>query len=76
VFYLLTRNLVLDNHTMELGIQGFSLLCKIARKREEETTLCSVPESSILTFELPLWEKLHPKLHTSHLKSQRFMSFC
>jgi hypothetical protein len=33
----------LDNHTVELEIQGFILLYMIARRREGETTLCSVP---------------------------------
>jgi hypothetical protein len=28
---------------VELGTKGFILLCKIARRREGETTLCSVP---------------------------------
>jgi hypothetical protein len=42
IFYLLTRNLVLDNHTVELGTQDFILLCRIARRREGETTICSI----------------------------------
>jgi hypothetical protein len=37
------RNLVLDNHTVELETQGFILLYMIARRREGENTLCSVP---------------------------------
>jgi hypothetical protein len=35
VLYLLTRNLVLDNHTVELETKDFILLCRIARSRGE-----------------------------------------
>lgn len=44
-FYLqsLIRNLVLDNHAMDLGTQSKTLLCRIARVREREDTSKSIP---------------------------------
>jgi hypothetical protein len=76
VFYLITWNLVLDNHKVELGTQAFILLCRIARRREGEISLFSVPWDFDITLDSPLWGKLLPRLHTLHLESQRFKSFC
>jgi hypothetical protein len=76
VFYLLTRNLVLDNHRVELGTQGFILLCWMTRRREGEIPLCAVPRKFDITLESPLWGQLLPALHILHLESQFFKSFC
>ena len=57
ILLLLIWNVVLDNHTVELGTQGFILFCRIARRREGEITLYSIPREFDITLESPLWGK-------------------
>ncbi len=56
--YLLTRNLVLDNHAVELGTQGFILFCRIARRREGEIALYSIPREFDINPQVTLVGKI------------------
>jgi hypothetical protein len=69
LFILLTRNLVIDNQTVELGTQG-NLFCFVDfLKRRRGVIICQFPESSIFTLESPLWGK-YACYNTLHLESQ------
>jgi hypothetical protein len=55
-YFYLHSHLVLDNHSVELGTQERGIVLQVARRRTTRAFL-TVPESSILTPEFPLWGK-------------------